>query len=145
MALPADIIQVCEDKRQVPANANDCGLFVKAVCAEFRVPLTGNADQIMAQIGGPEWTQLGTDGAAAAAAAAAGELVVGGMTSVELGDAHGHVVIVVDGEPSRRRYPVAYWGSLNPAIRDEGGFGTTINFSFSRAVRDQVVYASRSV
>jgi hypothetical protein len=39
----------------------------------------------------------------------------------------------------------AYWGSLNPNIREDGGLGKTINFSFSAADRDAVVYASRAV
>ncbi len=145
MAEPEDIIQVCRDMRAVQANANDCNLFAKAVCAKFNVVLTGNADAIMGQIAGPEWTQHGNDGVAAAAAATAGELVVGGMTSQALGGAHGHVVIVVDGPLNRDLYPTAYWGSLNPSIRPNGAAGTTLNFSFSAGDRDNVVYASRSV
>jgi len=107
--------------------------------------MTGNADQIMTQISGSDWTQHGDDGIAAATAAAAGELVVAGMTSQALGSDHGHVVIVVAGPLNRGLYPTAYWGSLNPRIRPDGALGKTINFSFSEDDRDNVVYASRVV
>jgi hypothetical protein len=99
----------------------------------------------MGQIAGPGWAQHGDDGVAAAAAAKAGQLVVAGMTSQALGSAHGHVVIVVDGPLNRGLYPTAYWGSLNPSIRPKGAVGATLNFSFSEADRDDVVYASHSV
>jgi hypothetical protein len=142
MARPAEIIEACRDMRAVEANANDCHKFAAAVAATFGVTLVGTADQIMAQIQGPGWTQHLTDGAAAAAAAAAGELVIAGMTSQALDDAHGHVVVVVEGELNRGKYPVAYWGSLNERIRPNGGLGKTINFSFSTLDRDNVIYAS---
>lgn len=145
MALPEDIIRVCREKREIAANANDCHKFVEDVAAAFTVTLTGTADDIMAQIAGPGWMQHGNDGVAAAEAAAAGGLVIGGMTAQALGSAHGHVVVVVDGELNRGKYPTAYWGSLNPNIREDGGLGKTINFSFSTADRDKVVYASRAV
>ena len=145
MALPQDIIRICREKRAIPENANDCHKFVEAVAAALDVVLAGTADDILAQIAGPDWTQLGTDGVAAADAAAAGELVIGGMTARALGSAHGHVVVVVDGELNRGEYPTAYWGSLNPNIRDDGARGTTLNFSFSRSDRDEVVYASHAV
>jgi hypothetical protein len=144
MVTPEDINACCREKRTVVANANDCNHFVKAVCGEFGITLVGSADPIIAQITGPGWTHHGTSGPRAAAAAAAGELVIGGMSSTALGDAHGHVVVVVDGPLDRDKYPTAYWGSLNPRIRDAGAAGTTINFSFSQADRDKVVYASRN-
>jgi hypothetical protein len=145
MASPQEIIGVCREQRKIRANASDSHRFVQAVAAAFRVALAGTADDIMAQIAGPDWTQHGMDSAAAADAAAAGELVVGGMTSRALGSVHGHVVVVVDGERSRNKYPRAYWGSLNPNIRDAGERGTTLNFSFPQGDRDHVVYASRAV
>ncbi len=145
MADPQDIIRECSEARAVAANAGDCHKFVEAVAAALRVVLTGTADQVMAQIAGPGWSQHGTDGAAAAAAAEAGDLVIGGMTSERLGDAHGHVVVVVAGPLAHGRYPTAYWGSLNPRVRPDGGLGKTINFSFSEVDRDGVVYASRPV
>jgi hypothetical protein len=145
MAQSEDIIRVCREIRAVSANANDCNKFVTAVAGGFNVTLLGTADEIMAEITGQGWTQHGKSGAAAAAAADAGELVIGGMTSEALGDAHGHVVVVVKGELNRGKYPVAYWGSLNPRIRPDGALGKTINFSFTEDDRDNVIYASRIV
>ena len=49
----------------------------------------------------------------ASEAARNGALVVGGMTSEALGDAHGHVLIVVKGPLAVDEYPSAYWGSEN--------------------------------
>ena len=92
-----------------------------------------------------DWDQFGNDGVAAGAAAAGGDLVVGGMTSAALSGTHGHVVVVVKGPLNRGKYPTAYWGSENPSIREDGGRGTTINFSFSATDRDKVVYASRHI
>jgi hypothetical protein len=54
-------------------------------------------------------------------------------------------VIVVSGQLNRGKYPAAYWGSENSSIREDGGLGKTINFSFTPADRNEVVYASHSV
>jgi hypothetical protein len=145
MTSPDDIIAACRQLRAVAANANDCNLFVIALAARFEVTLRGNADAIMATITGAGWTQHGTDGKAAGEAAATGALVIGGMTSEALGGAHGHVVVVVNGPLNRDKYPTAFWGSLNPTIRPAGALPTTINFSFTEADRDKVIYASQVV
>src|SRR5215469_2024026 len=141
MATAEQIIEACREARTVPTNVSNCNEFVIAVAGKCGVPLRGTADQIMGQITGTNWKQFGHNGVAASTAAAEGALVVGGMTSQALGDTHGHVVIVVKGPLAHDKYPTAYWGSQNPAIRNDGGLGTTINFSFSVARRDQVVYA----
>lgn len=127
-------------------NKEDCGAFVRAVAAHFRKPLAGDASAIVATIGAAPWRQL-RDGRAAADAAAAGELVIAGLTAAELGDNHGHVVVVVpsDGPLAHLRYPYAYWGSLNPAVREKGGEGTTLNWCFPTAHRDRVHYAAIAV
>ena len=145
MAQSDEIIGACRQLRAITANADNCNLFAVAVAQRFDVALRGTADQIMETVTGADWTQHGTDGKVASQAAQAGALVVGGMTSQALGDAHGHVVIVVAGPLNRDKYPTAYWGSQNAAIRPAGALGTTINFSFSVADRDKVIYASRSV
>ena len=146
MADPNDIIDACRQLRNDGSNASQCNSFVIAVAARFGVPLSGTADQIIDHItDGANWTQHGKDGKAASEAAESGALVVGGMTSQDLADEHGHVVIVVKGKPDRDKYPPAYWGSLNARIRPDGALGKTINFSFSRERRDSVVYASRMV
>ena len=143
--LSSDVTAVC--KAQWPAHKMDCNDFAKAVAGEFGVTLTGNADSILDQISGSGWTSLGTDGVAASAAAAQGKLVVGGVKSADLGDAHGHVVIVVapTGPLGHDKYPYAYWGSLNAAIRNDGGLGKTVNFSFNSVARDKVFYASMDI
>jgi hypothetical protein len=146
MADPNEIIQACRQLRHEGSNASQCNSFVIAVAQKFGVRLSGTADQIIEQITeSPNWTQLRTDGKAASMAADNGALVVGGMTSQHLGEAHGHVVVVVKGKPDRDKYPVAYWGSMNARIRRDGALGKTINFSFSAEDRDNVVYASIAV
>jgi hypothetical protein len=145
MATADQIIDACKQARKVAANVDHCNMFVIDVAARCGVTLHGNADQILGQITGAGWKQLRNDGAAAGAAAADGDLVVGGMTSQALGGAHGHVVIVVKGPLNRDKYPTAYWGSENSRIRDDGGLGKTINFSFTSEDRDKVVYASHRV
>ncbi|HMD64278.1 MAG TPA: hypothetical protein VKF83_09925 [Stellaceae bacterium] len=145
MASANDIIDACKQARKVTGNVDHCNMFVLDVATRCGITLHGNADQILSQITGAGWKQLGNDGPAAGAAAADGELVIGGMTSEALGGAHGHVVIVVKGPLNRNKYPTAYWGSENASIRDDGGCGKTINFSFNSDDRDEVVYASHRV
>lgn len=137
-----DIIASC--KTLWDANKAACNDFVIAVAKDHGVTLEGQADDILSAIKDAGWTAE-TDGKAAAVAAKAGKLVVGGLTSAELGDAHGHVVIVVDGTPEHGKYPVAYWGSLSEKIREAGGKGIGVNWCFSKAARDKVHYASRPV
>jgi hypothetical protein len=108
MATANEIIGACRQARAVPANAANCNQFVIAVASRCGVELSGNADQIMREVTSPPWEQLGHDGVKASIAAANGAFVVGGMTAQALGDAHGHVVIVVKG-PSRT-------GNIRPLI-----------------------------
>ncbi|MFH1982729.1 MAG: hypothetical protein ABIL58_12875 [Pseudomonadota bacterium] len=139
------IIQACKELREIEENANYCNKFVSAVGNTFNVLLSGNADDIVNQIRGANWTQHKHDGQAAAFAAVNGKFVVAGMTSAELGSAHGHVVVVVKGPLAFDKYPTAYWGSENELIRPNGKMGTTINYSFSKDDRDKVTYASIAV
>jgi hypothetical protein len=136
------VIRAC--KAEWPGTKGDCNQFVKAVGSHFGVTLTGNADAIVTGLSGPHWTRL-ANGQAAAQAAREGHFVVGGMTSGDLGSAHGHVVVVVDGPLAHGLYPSAYWGSLNPSIRDKGGLGETVNWSFSKSHRDRITYAARRI
>jgi hypothetical protein len=141
----ADVIKVCE---QVWSDSQtDGNAFVKAVAGGFNVAFTGQADDIMEQIKGPDWTSHDNDGIAASNAAKSGRLVIGGMTSADLGQSRGHVVVVVapTGPLAHGKYPYAYWGSLNPKIRPDGGAGKTINYSFDSDHQDQVFYASREI
>jgi hypothetical protein len=135
------IKDTCE--RLLPADAGDCSGFAKAVCAEFGVTLTGNANDIVDQLlTSNGWTELGSDAGAgkkAADAAAQGLLVIGARK--ELG--HGHVVVVVQGAPHLEKYPHAYWGKLNDP--DNAGYDKTVNWAWNSASRDSVTYASHAV
>ena len=120
--------------------------FVIAVAQTVGVVLSGLADDIVTQISGSGWTKL-DDGVAASEAAKRGCLVIGGLTAAELGDTNGHVVIVVEptGPLAFGKYPYAYWGSENAAIREKGDERTTLNWAFSKDVRDDIHYASYSL
>jgi len=90
-----------------------------------------------------EWTVL-ADGVEAAAEAAAGRLVIGGLRGDEQAhpDAHGHVVVVVAGQPlAHGKYPFAYWGRLGGGgVRDQ-----TVNWAWRAEDRDNVTYAAHEI
>jgi hypothetical protein len=126
------------------AHANDCSGFVRAVGDRLGVAITGLANDIVDTIrNSPDWTVL-DDGVAAAAQAAAGRLVIGGLRGDEQAhpDAHGHVVVVVAGQPlARRKYPFAYWGRLGGGgIRNQ-----TVNWAWRAEDRDNVTYAAHAI
>jgi hypothetical protein len=107
------------------------------------VSLQGLADVIVETLrGGGTWTAL-ADGVAARQSAAAGKLVIGGLKGSEQAkpDAHGHVVVVVDGPLAHGAYPSAYWGSLGgtPARNQ------TVNFAWTTQDRDKVFYANHDI
>jgi hypothetical protein len=137
----ANVIAACEAEWE--AHKSDCSAFVTAVAARLNavIPAGADANAITQALGaGGVWQKL-ADGVAAAAAAQAGKFVVGGLAGAQqaVPDAHGHVVVVVDGQPlNRNKYPFAYWGRL-------GGVGAkdqTINWAWSAADRDKVIYAA---
>ncbi len=81
----------------------------------LKVPLSGNADAIVARIKLGPWEAL-TDGRAAKNAADSRRFVVAGLAAAlhqPPGD-HGHVVVVVSGplDSRHRKYPMAYWEDL---------------------------------
>ena len=133
-----DACEACFD-----AHKNDCSGFARAVAEQLGVTLVGLADQIVDTLrGGGEWTPL-DDGVAAAASARDGKLVVAGLKGSEQAhpDAHGHVVVVVDGPLAHDKYPSAYWGRL-------GGVGDkdkTINWAWTADDRDKVSYAAHDI
>ena len=126
--------------RHFDAHKGDCSGFAKAVAQELGVPLVGDANAIADLLAAPRdgWVRLG--GGAAAAAAAANQLVIAGLRGnlQEHPSAHGHVVVVIPGPLARGAYPMAWWGSLggNP------GQDKTINWAWTAADRDKVVYAA---
>jgi len=135
----AAVIAACEAEWE--AHKADCSGFVVAVGARLSAVIQGDANTIAQSLSaGGVWQKL-ADGVAAAAAAQAGKFVVGGLAGAQqaVPDAHGHVVVVVDGQPlNRNKYPFAYWGRL-------GGVGAkdqTINWAWSAADRDKVIYAA---
>ncbi len=126
-AVAAKIIDSCD--AAFPANCGDCNQFLKAALSDFMAPayFDGlNADGIVAKLQDPGggWTATRTI-QTAIAMAKSGNVVVAGMTSNALGQAHGHVAVVVgcDGQQSGgTTVPVGYAGSLgNPAAQLDGG------------------------
>ena len=125
------------------AHENDCSGFGRAVAGELGVSLQGLADEIVDTIRvGNGWTAL-ADGVAARASAQAGKFVMAGMKGSEQThpDAHGHVVVVVDGPLAHGAYPSAYWGSLG----GQPGRNQTLNFAWTAADRDRVSYAEHDL
>lgn len=129
--------------RLLPANTADCSAFAKAVCAEFSVGLSGQANDIVQQLTiANGWTVLGNDSGAgkrAGDAAAQNLLVIG----AKAGTPNGHVVVVVPGKLERDKYPHAYWGKLNDP--DNAGYDSTVNWAWNSFERDSVTYAARPV
>ena len=126
------------------AHANDCSGFARAVAGQLGVTLNGLANDIVDTLrGGGEWTHL-PNGVAASQSAAAGKLVLGGLKGSEQThpDAHGHVVVVVDGQPlAHGKYPFAYWGRLGGGgMRDQ-----TVNWAWRAEDRDNVSYAAHDI
>ncbi|HEY0836993.1 MAG TPA: hypothetical protein VGE72_23985 [Azospirillum sp.] len=137
-----DIIDTCENVWD--ANKSDCNAFVKAVASRYGVMLTGQANDIVDQIADSAkgWTPL-SNGGAAKQKAAEGALVIGGLkgSGMTPPEAHGHVVVVVDGPLAHDAYPTAYWGTLNSVGKKK----TTVNWAWKKADRDKVFYAWRNV
>ena len=134
-----DACEACFD-----AHSGDCSGFARAVAQQLGVTLTGLANDIVDTIrGGAPWTVL-ADGIAASQQATAGKLIIGGLKGSEQAnpDPHGHVVVVVAGQPlAHGLYPFAYWGKL-------GGVGDkdqTVNWAWNVNDRDKVTYAAHDI
>lgn len=137
----ARVIAACEATFE--ANKSDCSRFVKAVARAVGVQLDAglDADGILAYLARtPAWRRL-SDGREAATEAETGHLVVGGMTGSDLGDEHGHVVVVVAGPLNRDKYPMAYWGKLHGV----GLRAMTMNWAFTADVLDDIEYFSTAL
>jgi len=137
MATAQDIIDACE--AEWDAHQSDCSGFARAVAARLGVTLTGMANDIVGEIAGAPWSPV-ADGPAAAGEAARGRLVIAGLRGADqqAPDAHGHVVVVVQGPLAHDLYPIAYWGQL-------GGVGKkdmTLNWAWRAGDRDHVVYGA---
>jgi hypothetical protein len=137
MTTAHDIIDACE--AEWDAHKSDCSGFAKAVGIRLGVALMGMADDIVDEIQQAPWSIL-ADGPAAADQAAQGRFVIAGLkgSDQQMPDAHGHVVVIVQGQPAQGLYPVGYWGQL-------GGVGkkdTTLNWAWRQGDRDHVVYGA---
>jgi len=91
------------------------------------------------EIAAAPWSPV-ADGPTAAAQAAQGRLVIAGLNGADQQepDAHGHVVVVVQGPLAHGSYPTAYWGQL-------GGVGKkdmTLNWAWREGDRDHVIYGA---
>jgi len=140
------IIDKCEEVWE--ANRADCNRFVKAVADGVgiqEIPANATADAILTFLNGNAgWVKLAAgDDQNAKAAADEGKFVIGGLSSGELNDSNGHVVVVVSGpfDPAHNRYPSAYWGKLNGV----GSRNKTINYAFLPPQRDCVRYFVRAL
>jgi hypothetical protein len=129
--------------KEFPAHSGDCGGFAKAVAACVGVTLTGLANDIVKTIRTtPGWRIL-ANGPTAAASAKAGRLVIAGLRGDQQfhPDAHGHVVVVVDGPLAFGKYPTAWWGKLGAT----GKQGETLNDAWNAQDRDRVTYAEHDL
>jgi hypothetical protein len=135
------VITTCE--KELPRHSADCSGFVRAVCADLGVVVTGLANDIVNTIrAGGAWTRL-ADGVTAMDNAKAGKLVIAGLRGDEqaVPDAHGHVVVVVDGSLAFSRYPTAYWGQLHGS----GGRFKTLDYAWTARDRDRITYAAHDL
>ena len=135
------IAEICA--RHYEAHKGDCSGFARAVARDLNVPLTGMANEIADTLAaGTDGWEVLPDGPAAAAAAS-DRLVIGGLRGDQQAkpSPHGHVVVVVPGALNRDKYPKAWWGSL--AGRPDKD--KTINWAWSEADRDNVVYAAHTI
>jgi hypothetical protein len=145
------VIDACQDVFDNTTGAkSDCNKFVKAVCAKLAAnPFAAgdNANAITNKIRDAAWRTangwagLNQDPKKAKAAADAGELVVGGTTGADIGQTHGHVVVVVSSEALWKDHPYASWGML-------GGTGKTnakMTLSYKLADLPKVSYMSKKL
>ncbi|RWP51084.1 hypothetical protein [Mesorhizobium sp.] len=143
------VLDAC--KGRWDANKKDCNAFVKAVAADCKVVIAADADAdaIVSLVTGAGWRRE-ADGPAALKAAQEGRLVIGGLSGADLGDDHGHVVVVVAVGLEKGLYPSAYWGTLSYDNLDDdkkswGGSGKGVNWSFDKDHRDLVKYGSIAI
>ena len=128
------ILDLCE--KHWADHQKDCSGYVKAIARELKINLSGQANDIVDQIQKPPWRIL-KSGIEARLEAINGMFVVAGLKA----NPHGHVVVVVPGPLAHGKYPTAYWGSLGGVAKKN----TTINWSWNKTDRDNVIYACRSL
>ncbi|MBL7894821.1 MAG: hypothetical protein JNK50_05985 [Bacteroidia bacterium] len=135
-----EIIEECEKKYKT--HKAFCNEFVIEVAKKFGVTLSGDADEIVKGLKKDGWTLI-KDGKTAKEKADNGWFVVAGLRS----DKHdpprksGHVAIVVKGELAHDKYPTGWWGSEDNVKGD----GLTLNYSWNKKDRDNIVYAGKEI
>jgi len=129
----AKILKACKNK--FGANKGNCNKFAIAVAAEFKIELSGIADNIVDEIQTDPWIKL-HDGIEAKNKADEGWFVIGGLKAADTIPGinrppvtHGHVVVIISGPLAKGKYPTAMWGSLGGPLPSPGK--NTINFSWN--------------
>jgi hypothetical protein len=113
---------------KAPLPKEDCNCYVKNACRQLVTSLSFDApsydaDAILSALAatGSGWTAVGKDPDRAIASAAQGLVVVAGMSSSELSEAHGHLAVVIVGKEAsgtlQREMPLCCAGALNPSAR----------------------------
>jgi hypothetical protein len=115
---------------------DDCSGFVKAVCNDLGITLTGQANDIVDQIQRAPWLPL-EDGKAAQDKANEGRFVLAGLKDTP----NGHVAIITPGSLHRGRYPTGYWGKLHGVGRKNA----SISLAWTEDDLDDVIYAFRCI
>lgn len=133
---PGLIVKTCEDMWE--EQKSNCSGFAIAVSSHFGIPLTGNADRIVADIQGAGWISI-ANGLAAKHAADAGWFVIAALAGARHHPPrqHGHVVVVVTGDAAHGKYPTAYWGSIGSI----GSKRKALNYAWNTSDRDRIIYA----
>lgn len=121
-ATETPVLQACTAAFGVRANQQACNRFVNAVvqiCQPSAMfPGSYLADDIVGALSTTPWTALTVgDKASAISHAASGDIVVAGMTSTELSDTHGHVVILQSKTRPADSMPFGSWGTDNSSIK----------------------------
>jgi hypothetical protein len=145
------VIDTTQDVFDNTAGAkSDCNKFVKAVCDKLTTnPFADgeDADAITNDIRSDTWrtangwTGLKEDPAEAKKAADRGDLVIGGATGEDLGQNHGHVVVVVSSESLWKGYGYASWGKLGGT----GKVNEKLTVAFKLADLPNVSYMSKAI
>ena len=135
------IIDAC--KANWEAHKSDCSGFAKAVATALEITgLTGQANDIYAELLSKEWTEL-KDGVEAKAKADAGLFVLAALTGAQHDppQTHGHVAVVVTGPLAHDKYPTGYWGSLGSV----GMENMPLNYAWNAPSRDKLRYACQAL
>jgi len=115
-------LHACTTAFEVSTNQQACNRYVNAVVqicqSSAMFPGSYLADDIVGALGTPPWTALTVgDKASATSHAASGDIVIAGMTSTELSDTHGHVVILHSKIRPADGMPFGSWGTDSSSIK----------------------------